>query len=75
MLMGQSRVFYTMSKDGLLLNSLVKFTLNSAPFQTNLFFMVFVSLFAGFVPGDLGHMVSIGTLLAFVLVCIGDGNA
>jgi APA family basic amino acid/polyamine antiporter len=34
--------------------------------------MVFVSLFAGFVPvSDLGHMVSIGTLLAFVLVCIG----
>jgi len=37
-----------------------------------LFFMVFVSLFAGFVPvSDLGHMVSIGTLFAFVLVCIG----
>ena len=34
--------------------------------------MVFVSLFAGFVPvTDLGHMVSIGTLLAFSLVCIG----
>ncbi len=31
-----------------------------------------VSLFAGLVPvSDLGHMVSIGTLLAFVLVCIG----
>jgi APA family basic amino acid/polyamine antiporter len=34
--------------------------------------MLFVSLFAGLVPvKDLGHMVSIGTLLAFVLVCIG----
>lgn len=34
--------------------------------------MVFVSIFAGFVPvSDLGHMVSIGTLLAFSLVCIG----
>jgi basic amino acid/polyamine antiporter, APA family len=73
MLMGQSRVFYTMSKDGLLppffsdIHS--KF---STPWKTNLFFMVFVSLFAGFVPvSDLGHMVSIGTLLAFVLVCIG----
>ena len=73
MLMGQSRVFYTMSKDGLLPKffSTVhpKF---STPWKTNLFFMVFVSLFAGFVPvSDLGHMVSIGTLLAFVLVCIG----
>ena len=73
MLMGQSRVFYTMSKDGLLpkfFGSIhAKFR---TPYKTNLFFMVFVSLFAGFVPvTDLGHMVSIGTLLAFSLVCIG----
>jgi APA family basic amino acid/polyamine antiporter len=73
MLMGQSRVFYTMSKDGLLPSFFSdihsKFR---TPWKTNLFFMVFVSLFAGFVPvSDLGHMVSIGTLLAFVLVCIG----
>ncbi|MGV8879208.1 MAG: amino acid permease [Sphingobacteriaceae bacterium] len=73
MLLGQSRVFYTMSKDGLL----PKFFSNvhrkfSTPWKTNVFFMVFVSLFAGFVPvSDLGHMVSIGTLFAFVLVCIG----
>jgi len=73
MLMGQSRVFYTMSKDGLL----PKFfsSIHSkyrTPWKTNIFFMVFVSLFAGFVPvTDLGHMVSIGTLLAFSLVCIG----
>jgi APA family basic amino acid/polyamine antiporter len=73
MLMGQSRVFYSMSNDGLLprffgdIHS--KFR---TPWKTNLFFMVFVSLFAGFVPvSDLGHMVSIGTLLAFALVCIG----
>ena len=34
--------------------------------------MLFVSIFAGFVPvTDLGHMVSIGTLFAFSLVCIG----
>lgn len=73
MLLGQSRVFYTMSKDGLL----PKFFSNihpkfSTPWKTNAFFMVFVSLFAGFVPvSDLGHMVSIGTLFAFSLVCIG----
>jgi len=73
MLLGQSRVFYTMSKDGLLppfFSSIhSKFR---TPWKTNLFFLVFVSLFAGLVPvSDLGHMVSIGTLLAFVLVCIG----
>ncbi|WP_293306815.1 amino acid permease [Pedobacter sp. UBA5917] len=73
MLMGQSRVFYTMSKDGLL----PKFfsSIHSkfrTPFKTNIFFMLFVSIFAGFVPvTDLGHMVSIGTLFAFSLVCIG----
>ncbi|MFA5244250.1 MAG: amino acid permease [Pedobacter sp.] len=73
MLMGQSRVFYTMSKDGLL----PKFFSSihpefRTPWKTNLFFLVFVSLFAGFVPvSDLGHMVSIGTLFAFTLVCIG----
>ena len=73
MLMGQSRVFYTMAKDGLLpkfFSSVHKKF--HTPWKTNLFFLVFVSLFAGFVPvSDLGHMVSIGTLFAFVLVCIG----
>lgn len=73
MLLGQSRVFYTMSKDGLLppffSDVHKKF---STPWKTNLFFMGFVSLFAGFVPvSDLGHMVSIGTLFAFCLVCAG----
>ncbi|KQC00185.1 amino acid permease [Pedobacter sp. Hv1] len=73
MLMGQSRVFYTMSKDGLLPKFFGSIHAKyRTPWKTNLFFMVFVSLFAGFVPvTDLGHMVSIGTLLAFSLVCIG----
>ncbi|HPB53939.1 MAG TPA: amino acid permease [Saprospiraceae bacterium] len=73
MLLGQSRVFYSMSHDGLL----PKFFSDihpkfRTPWKTNLFFAAFVSVFAGFVPiSDLGHMVSIGTLLAFVLVCFG----
>lgn len=73
MLLGQSRVFYSMSTDGLLpkffgaLHPKYK-----TPWKTNLFFMIFVSIFAGFVPvKELGHMVSIGTLLAFSLVCVG----
>lgn len=73
MLMGQSRVFYSMSNDGLLPSffSAVhkKF---KTPYKSNLIFMVFVSLFAGFVPARVvGEMVSIGTLFAFVLVCAG----
>jgi basic amino acid/polyamine antiporter, APA family len=73
MLMGQSRVFYSMSQDGLLpkLFSDVhpKF---KTPYKSNILFMLFVSLFAAFVPAKVvGEMVSIGTLFAFVLVCIG----
>ncbi len=73
MLMGQSRVFFSMSKDGLLpkVFSSVhpKF---STPAKSNLLFMVFVSLFAAFVPARVvGEMTSIGTLFAFILVCIG----
>lgn len=73
MLLGQSRVFFSMSTDGLLPKFFgdlhPKF---KTPWKTNLFFMIFVSIFAGLVPvKELGHMVSIGTLLAFCLVCIG----
>ncbi|HMT95112.1 MAG TPA: amino acid permease [Ferruginibacter sp.] len=73
MLMGQSRVFYSMSKDGLLpkVFSSVhpKFR---TPSKNNMMFMVFVSLFAAFVPARVvGEMTSIGTLFAFILVCIG----
>jgi APA family basic amino acid/polyamine antiporter len=73
MLLGQSRVFYSMSRDGLLPRVFSdihpKF---QTPYRCNLIFMVFVSLFSGFLPiSRLGHMTSIGTLLAFVIVCIG----
>ena len=73
MLMGQSRVFFSMSRDGLLpaffSDVHPKF---KTPYKSNLLFMVFVSLFAAFVPARVvGEMVSIGTLLAFVLVCVG----
>jgi APA family basic amino acid/polyamine antiporter len=72
MLLGQSRVFYSMSKDGLLPKLFSDLSKRQTPWKTNLIFMIFVSLFAGFVPvSDLGHMVSIGTLFAFTLVCIG----
>src|SRR5271165_5573279 len=73
MLLGQSRVFYSMARDGLLPKLFCdvhpKFR---TPWRCNLVFMVFVSLFSGFVPlAALGHMTSIGTLLAFVIVCVG----
>ncbi len=73
MLLGQSRVFYSMSRDGLLpkLFSDIHPRFRT-PWRCNLAFMVFVSLFSGLVPlSSLGDMTSIGTLLAFVLVCGG----
>ncbi|HEY9361714.1 MAG TPA: amino acid permease [Chitinophagaceae bacterium] len=73
MLMGQSRVFFSMSKDGLIPK--IFSTVNpktQTPSKSNLLFMVFVSLFAAFVPARVvGEMTSIGTLFAFILVCIG----
>ncbi len=73
MLLGQSRIFYSMSKDGLIpkVFSAVH-TKFHTPYKNNLFFAVFTSLLAGFFNiSELGHMVSIGTLFAFVLVAIG----
>jgi APA family basic amino acid/polyamine antiporter len=73
MLLGQSRVFYTMAKDGLLPKLFCdvhsKFR---TPYKCNLVLLVFVGLFAAFLPEDIaGKLTSIGTLFAFVLVCIG----
>jgi APA family basic amino acid/polyamine antiporter len=73
MLMGQSRVFYSMSKDGLVpaMFSDVHPKYRT-PYKSNWLFFGFVGLFAAFVPGDIvGDMSSIGTLFAFILVCIG----
>lgn len=73
MLMGQSRIFFTMSKDRLMPPIFSKVHPKfQTPYVANLFFAVFVSLFAAFVPVKIvGEMVSIGTLFAFVLVCVG----
>jgi basic amino acid/polyamine antiporter, APA family len=73
MLLGQSRVFYSMSRDGLVPKMFSdvhpKFR---TPYKNNMLFFVVTSLFAGFIPGDIvGEMTSIGTLFAFILVCIG----
>lgn len=73
LLLGQSRIFYSMSKDGLLpplfsqLHPVYK-----TPMKSNLILLVVVGLFAAFVPARIaGEMTSIGTLLAFILVCAG----
>ncbi|MGA8026610.1 MAG: amino acid permease [Bryobacteraceae bacterium] len=72
MLLGQSRVFYSMSNDRLLpkLFSEVHPRFRT-PWKSNLVLMVFVSLGAAFTPiARLGNLTSIGTLFAFSVVCI-----
>jgi len=73
MLLGQSRVFYSMSKDGLVpkIFSDVHPRFRT-PYKSNLLFFVFTGIFAAFIPEDVvGEMTSIGTLFAFILVCAG----
>ncbi len=73
MLLGQSRVFYSMSKDGLVPQIFSELHPKyRTPYKSNWLFFGFTSLFAAFVPGDIvGEMTSIGTLFAFMLVCAG----
>ncbi len=73
MLLGQSRVFYSMSRDGLVpkvfSDTHPKFR---TPWKSNMLFFFFTAAFAGFLPDSIvGEMTSIGTLFAFILVCIG----
>ncbi|HAH56327.1 MAG TPA: amino acid permease [Flavobacterium sp.] len=72
MLLGQSRVFYAMGKDGLLPKSFSDLHPKyQTPYKANIAILVIVGAFAAFVPGDIvGDMTSIGTLFAFVLVCV-----
>ena len=73
LLLGQSRVFYSMAHDGLLWKSFAKtHPRYKTPYLTSIVTGLFAALFAGFLPiGLLGELVSIGTLLAFVIVCLG----
>lgn len=73
MLMGQSRVFFSMSQDGLIPKIFSEVHPEfRTPAKSSFLFMIFVSLFAAFIPARVvGEMTSIGTLFAFILVCLG----
>ena len=73
MLLGQSRVFFSMSRDGLVpkVFSAIHPRFRT-PWRSNLLFCLFVAPFSAFLPlSVVGHMTSIGTLFAFVIVCAG----
>ncbi len=72
LLLGQSRIFYVMSCDGLLPRIFSdvhpKFR---TPWKANILLAILSCAFGGFVPAEIvGEMCSIGTLLAFVMVCV-----
>lgn len=73
LLLGQSRVFFSMAKDGLVPAVFARVhPTRQTLVASNLLFMAFTGLFAAVVPGNVvGEMTSIGTLFAFILVCAG----
>ena len=73
MLLGQSRVFFSMSRDGLLPQwAGAVHPRFRTPWISSIIVGIFVAFFAALIPiGILGELVSIGTLLAFVIVCAG----
>src|SRR5580704_3052486 len=69
MLLGQSRVFYSMAKDGLLPKLFADVHPKyHTPYKCNMVLYIFVAALGGFLPGDItGNLTAIGTLFAFVL--------
>lgn len=72
LLMGQQRVLFAMSRDGLLPRPLAKTSHRGVPVRIVIGVGIFVTILAGLVPLDeLAELINIGTLFAFVLVSIG----
>jgi APA family basic amino acid/polyamine antiporter len=67
---GQSRIFLSMSRDGLLPTRLARLSSRRTPVRITLFTAVVVGLLAGLVPlNDLVALANAGTLTAFIAVC------
>ncbi|MCR3746129.1 amino acid permease [Lentzea californiensis] len=72
LMLGQSRVLFAMSRDGLLPRKLAKTGSHGTPTRITIIIGVLVSVAAGFFPaGKLEEMVNVGTLFAFILVSAG----
>jgi APA family basic amino acid/polyamine antiporter len=72
-LLGQPRIFFSMAKDGLLPSAFSKLHPRfRTPYLSTILTGVICSIVAGLLPLDLlGELISIGTLMAFAMVCLG----
>lgn len=67
---GQSRIFFTIARDGLLPESLARVSSRGSPVRITLFTAVVVSIVAGFIPlATIAALANAGTLMAFIAVC------
>ena len=72
MMLGQTRIYYAISKDGLLPKFFSKIhSKHRVPHNSTVFACIITGIFAGLFPLHvLSELVSIGTLMAFTIVCI-----
>ena len=67
---GQSRIFFTVARDGLLPNSLARVSSRGTPVRITIFTAIVTSVFAGLIPlAAIAALANAGTLAAFVAVC------
>src|SRR5690242_17075642 len=67
---GQSRIFFTVARDGLLPPSLARVSSRGTPVRITIFTAIVCSVFAGLIPLDaIAALANAGTLAAFVAVC------
>ncbi|MEU7478948.1 amino acid permease [Lentzea sp. NPDC042327] len=72
LMLGQSRVLFAMSRDGLLPRGLAKTGKHGTPTRITVIIGIVVAIAAGFTSiGTLEEMVNVGTLFAFILVSAG----
>ncbi|MGB3846170.1 MAG: amino acid permease [Sphingopyxis sp.] len=68
---GQSRIFFTMARDGLLPTALARLSSRGTPVRITIFTALVVAVLAGFIPlGELAALANAGTLAAFTAVSI-----